>query len=973
MADPHRPHRLDVPVRRDDAAVAGRRVQADRDGRGAARRRSGHRSGRDSRYFNVDAPRFALPPSEVVGDATRRATPTAPSTSSCPTSCWVGGPCRGSARWTPTGGSDPGATAHAAGAAPAGACPGWRCCCSRTTSARPAAAAAHRSCHRRSTPGSAARPASCATRSRRGRPAAPTSCRRMDELQLLTHVRQVNVDDRELAAGDSDGWFAVVMANRLPASGTSTWPAWSRSRSAPTSSPPSRPAFVDVDESIWQRVHATARSLERYDLEVRGGARAPVGDPRGPAAAFEDEDSGPPADAAPAGAGRAAARHRRPDTGVGRTGFDLVMVEPRRPARLPGQLAVRVPDDRATFRELTRGLDVAMVGVTAEAGRPVVTDTGHLAVTVHDRDGVDEVAWYRGPLVPYPLTRDTLGPYHSADQCRRVTPETGAEDISYAAAFEIGRLLAAADQRLAVELARWRRGRLRPLGAAATSSPCSTARCRRVLLDDLRAYLDLAIVPVVSSSLIRAVTAGIGPVADRYGIDVVKDAPGLDPGLVQVAWRLPSLDVSRGVLGVDSTPVGAPGAVPSSRPARRVRRPWTRCWPTTPAGGDWRPPGRALDRRAAHDGRTDRGGTPMRAAWVTATDALRERLVAAGQVAAQPTRRPSCRRTSSRSSPTCGCSSACRSSTSCPTAGCCRTSRSASSTSTGPGPTGSSTACISGGQDRHPRAGAPPGARHRRARPRSTTAEWQVRSRAARPRRRRRRPATSSPGVTITGFLLRSAAVSGWPHMEVRAFDACSRPTREQAMEARSCRCCGSSGSRPSVLIALFAGVPELVELEEPHHGVQFGVKHEGGQVVVFRRRPARARPTRRATPSGCRSGPAARTSSTSPSCASALNDAAARADADMPPQTGAAMFAIEVLDLPWRQRFQSTGGLPDTAGHGRLLVALPGRRQGGRRAGAADGRAAGAAMSPVDRPRLGSRRAPTRSRWRPHTASPSR
>lgn len=44
---------------------------------------------------------------------------------------------------------------------------------------------------------------------------APTK----DEVRLLSHVRQVNVDDRELAVGDSDGWFAVVQANRLPTPG----------------------------------------------------------------------------------------------------------------------------------------------------------------------------------------------------------------------------------------------------------------------------------------------------------------------------------------------------------------------------------------------------------------------------------------------------------------------------------------------------------------------------------------------------------------------------------------------------------------------------------------------------------------------------------------------------------------------------------------------------------------------------------
>ncbi len=36
------------------------------------------------------------------------------------------------------------------------------------------------------------------------------------DLPLLTHVRQVDVADTELASGDDDGWLAVVLANRLP-------------------------------------------------------------------------------------------------------------------------------------------------------------------------------------------------------------------------------------------------------------------------------------------------------------------------------------------------------------------------------------------------------------------------------------------------------------------------------------------------------------------------------------------------------------------------------------------------------------------------------------------------------------------------------------------------------------------------------------------------------------------------------------
>ena len=37
-----------------------------------------------------------------------------------------------------------------------------------------------------------------------------------DDLPLLTHVREVDINDTELANGDDDGWLAVVLANRLP-------------------------------------------------------------------------------------------------------------------------------------------------------------------------------------------------------------------------------------------------------------------------------------------------------------------------------------------------------------------------------------------------------------------------------------------------------------------------------------------------------------------------------------------------------------------------------------------------------------------------------------------------------------------------------------------------------------------------------------------------------------------------------------
>ena len=66
-------------------------------------------------------------------------------------------------------------------------------------------------------------------------------------------------------------------------------------------------------------------------------------------------------------------------------------------------------------------VNVSTMGTVEEEGHPPVIDTGHIPMTVMDRAGVQEDVWYRGPFVPMPLTRDPLT-YHSADQCRRVTP-----------------------------------------------------------------------------------------------------------------------------------------------------------------------------------------------------------------------------------------------------------------------------------------------------------------------------------------------------------------------------------------------------------------------------------------------------------------------------------------------------------------------------------------------------------------------
>lgn len=96
----------------------------------------------------------------------------------------------------------------------------------------------------------------------------------------------------------------------------------------------------------------------------------------------------------------------------------------------------------------------------------------------------------------------------------------------------------------------------------------------------------------------------------------------------------------------------------------------------------------------------------------------------------------------------------------------------------------------------------------------------------------RRRPDSdrlSGAVAPISGFLLRSRAVSGWPGLHVRAYREDPRqygvadtdPVPDSIDEVRLLRL---ERLAPAVLLCLFDGVPQAVHVEEPRAGVQFGM-----------------------------------------------------------------------------------------------------------------------------------------------------
>jgi hypothetical protein len=135
----------------------------------------------------------------------------------------------------------------------------------------------------------------------------------------------------------------------------------------------------------------------------------------------------------------------------------------------------------------------------------------------------------------------------------------------------------------------------------------------------------------------------------------------------------------------------------------------------------------------------------------------------------------------------------------------------------------------------------------------------------------------------------------------------------------------------PSVLIALFQGIPKLVWCEEPHHGVQFGVEETRTGKMFIPVRDASGHLVTSGTISDTQIPLPMRTGGRRVVAVAQLRKdiikkkqelAAKPGIPPLPAQTGAAGFAISVLNPPWRQRFQGQGG-PGSTGTGKFVASI--------------------------------------------------
>jgi hypothetical protein len=387
-----------------------------------------------------------------------------------------------------------------------------------------------------------------------------------EDLPLLTHVREVDVQDTELAGGDDDGWAAVVLANRLPvfdqaAEKPVRYLACLVNVEGQLASLP--PPVQPVDFFQWelaqdwsvlaaQQVHTdqfvtgtglpvAPASAAPLDARGAGGRAAQASLPAigasldGTAGATTTASSAAYA-AAPTEAVAAAAL----DPDAARVVRDTMKIGFRLPIEAVAlERVYRFPvlaywsfttSEGATFETLMQDLDDGLLGTMPPPDgdappEPVGTEvvqTGHVALEHQTRRGDGTSAWYRGALVPHPVDREAAGEdgrfpvAHAADQLRRVVPD-GREDLSYAAAFEIGRLLALSQLSIVSALLRFRRERF---GAARVRHLTETI-VPGALLPELDDVFDLS--HLVAQSLVTTV-------AEAPGRVVGPPRPVADPG-----------------------------------------------------------------------------------------------------------------------------------------------------------------------------------------------------------------------------------------------------------------------------------------------------------------------------------------------------------------------------------------------------------------------------------------------------------
>ena len=381
-----------------------------------------------------------------------------------------------------------------------------------------------------------------------------------EEVRLLAHAREVDINDTELMMGDDDGYLAVVISNRLPLPGRDAngdevpvkylaclvnlcGQFEDLLEKAPEPSPFTTLPVVAAEltqVTLADLDHASMGSVQyQQRISTLGGVlpKATLSQSAVAGAASLVEGLATPYE--PQGGWVSTASTQ------GISDIYTEMAQPFRSSVVSGYVAgglVTLDQElvfpvllhwsftssgQLTFKRLMQELSSGLLGtqgLSDDTGRPPFesVETGHVGLAHRTRRGDQVRSWYRSPFVPHPTADPPDGRLalaHAGDQIRVVVPD-GREDISLAAAFEIGRLLALSRPSMVAALMRWRQ-----LGFQAAQVKAAFAGERSMLQELGR--LGLSIDRDVGGSL-GAILAGA--IAERPADFLGDPRPLVDPG-----------------------------------------------------------------------------------------------------------------------------------------------------------------------------------------------------------------------------------------------------------------------------------------------------------------------------------------------------------------------------------------------------------------------------------------------------------
>lgn len=173
---------------------------------------------------------------------------------------------------------------------------------------------------------------------------------------------------------------------------------------------------------------------------------------------------------------------------------------------------------------------------------------GYTALNERLRNGEETVSWYRGPLLPLGTQVSATPPYTSADELQLYAPTTGLWDVSYAGAWQLGRLMGLRERAFAAALYRWK------LGQAEAGATALEREILEASLPVLPPYEPPA--PTVEATAVnvhqrlrQAVLGLVGPALDRLSAGLVEPS-----AQAPVRPLRPRLDEARLASALAATP-----------------------------------------------------------------------------------------------------------------------------------------------------------------------------------------------------------------------------------------------------------------------------------------------------------------------------------------------------------------------------------------------------------------------------------